>query len=140
MSERKGQNKHLTAAQRKGQRFLTPVDNDSIRELITTSTSIASTVHMSSDTFTHASDCNYKLQEGDNVLLLVDERSVARGQVLRGRCMHGRDVPAELTVVSIKEVWDKSCPLQFYSPFDEQDDVLISGMITGWPTRLLQKL
>ena len=89
-------------------------------------------------TFTHAFECN--LQEDDNVLLLVDETSVAHGHVLRGRCIHEKDVPAELTVVSIKEIWNKSCLLQFYSAFDEKGDVHIPGMITAWPTKLLQKL
>lgn len=76
------------------------------------------------------------------MLQLNDERSVARGHVITctsGK-LHGRDVPVELTVVSIKEVWDKSCPLQYHTAFDEEDDVLIPGMITAWPTRLLQKL
>ena len=85
-----------------------------------------------------------EFQDGNNVLLLQlnDERSVAHGHVITftsGK-LHGRDVPVELTVVSIKEVWDKSCPLQYHTAFDEEDDVLIPGMITAWPTRLLQKL
>ena len=137
--QRKEQNKR-TAAQRKrqGQTFLTPTNNDyQLQGLTTTSTSAP--VHVSSN---NTQDLEF--QEGDNVLLIQfnDERSVARGQVsiARGRCLHGRDVPAELTVVSIKEVWDKTCPLQFHTAFDEEDDVLTPGMITAWPTRLLQKL
>ena len=81
-----------------------------------------------------------EFQDGNNVLLLQlnDERSVAHGHVITftsGK-LHGRDVPVKLTVVSIKEVWDKSCPLQYHTAFDEEDDVLIPGMITAWPTRL----
>ena len=135
----KEQNKR-TAAQRKrqGQTFLTPANDNQDLELTTTSTSAA--VHVSSNNFTQ----DLEFQEGNNVLLMQfnDERSVARGQVsiARGRYLHGRDIPAELTVVSIKEVWDKTCLLQFHTAFDEEDDVLIPGMITAWPTRLLQML
>ena len=146
--------KERTAAQRKrkGQIFLTPVPDHNIQEL---NTSTSAAMHVSSN---NASSDNVSLdnmssnnasnthmhdqfQESNNVLLLQnDERSVARGPVItRGR-LHGRDVPVELTVVSVKEVWDKSCPLQYHTAFDEEDDVLIPGMITAWPTRLLQKL
>ena len=74
---------------------------------------------------------------GGEVLLLVGTKSVACGQVLQSRVLHGREVPA---VASVKEVMDKKSKLQFLSSFDDESDVLLPGMITGWPTRQLQHL
>jgi len=68
---------------------------------------------------------------GGEVLLLVGTKSVACGQVLQSRVLHGREVPADMTVVSIKEVMDRKCKLQFLSSFDDESDVLLPGMITG---------
>lgn len=82
----------------------------------------------------------HEFVQGDHVLLLLNGRSVACGQVLGGSHMHGRDVPVGFTVVSLNEVLDSKCPLQLHSRFDDDDDVLTAGMITGWPTRLLKNL
>ena len=80
------------------------------------------------------------LSKGSDVLLLDGSKSVACGKVLASRILHGREVPADMIVVTIKEVMDNKCPLKFLSAFDDTDDLLTPGLITGWPTKLLQHM
>jgi len=80
------------------------------------------------------------LSEGSDVLLLDGSKSVACGKVLASRILHGREVPAAMTLVTIKEVMNKKCSLKFLLAFDNTDDLLTPGLITGWPTKLLQHM
>ena len=57
---------------------------------------------------------------GGEVLLLVGTKSVARGKVLQSRVLHGKEVPADMTAISICEVMEKKCPLQFLMSFDDE--------------------
>jgi len=49
-------------------------------------------------------------------------------------------VPSEITALSITEVFDRKCPLKFLTSFDDSNDTLVPGMITGWPSSQLRKL
>ena len=51
-----------------------------------------------------------------------------------GTLLHGSQIPSEYVKLSIKEMLDDSLdvPLQFKGPFDSDDDLLMSGVITAW--------
>ena len=123
---------------RKGQNYLTSTEDiDDLHKSLSHTSRVTCTIR--DDTVQAPETCDFV--QGDQVLVSLNGRSVACGQVLGGSRMHGRDVPDGFTVISLNEVMDSKCPLQLRSSFDDDDDdVLMIGMITGWPTRLLKKL
>ena len=73
------------------------------------------------------------LKPGSSVQVLFNSHSVAQATVMEGTLLHGKDIPSgyvKITINSCKK--DIQVPLQIVGTFDEEDDVLSSGLITAW--------
>ena len=75
-----------------------------------------------------------KRLSGSIVTVIHEGRPVAKAVVMDGTLLHGEQIPSEYVKVSIKELLscDLEIPLQFKGPFDDDDDILTSGLVTAW--------
>ena len=71
---------------------------------------------------------------GSSVHVVHEGKRVAKAVIMDGTLLHGSQIPSEYVKLSIKEMLDDSLdvPLQFKGPFDSDDDLLMSGVITAW--------
>ena len=73
---------------------------------------------------------------GSTVHVVHEGKRVAKVVIMDGTLLHGSQIPSEYVKLSIKEMLDDSLdvPLhdQFKGPFDSDDDLLMSGVITAW--------
>ena len=78
---------------------------------------------------------NFKKPSIGSIVTVVHEgKPVAKASVMEGTQLHGTDIPNGYVKLSIKEMCDETLeiPLQFKGPFDDDDDYLMSGLITAW--------
>ena len=57
---------------------------------------------------------------------------VAQATVMEGSILHGKEIPSEYVKITVNNVYNNKVPLQIVGPFDDEDDVLIPGLITAW--------
>lgn len=71
---------------------------------------------------------------GSIVTVVHEGKPVAKASVMEGTLLHGTEIPNGYLKLSIKEMCDETLeiPLQFKGPFDDDDDYLMSGLITAW--------
>lgn len=71
---------------------------------------------------------------GSIVTVVHEGKPVAKAVVMEGTLLHGKEIPSGFVKLTIKEMCDEilEIPLQFKGPFDDDDDFLMSGLITAW--------
>lgn len=75
-----------------------------------------------------------RLSIGSIVTVVHEGKPVAKASVMEGTLLHGTEIPNGYVKLTIKEMCDETLeiPLQFKGPFDDDDDFLMSGLITAW--------
>ena len=74
------------------------------------------------------------------IVKVVHEKTVvAKAVIMEGTLLHGKEIPDGFVKLTIKEMCDENLeiPLQFKGPFDDDDDYLMSGLITAWKLDLI---
>ncbi len=74
-----------------------------------------------------------KLLPGSSVKILSDKSEpVAQATVMEGTLLHGKEIPSDYVNITVNSICNTKVPLQIEGPFDEEDDVLIPGLVTAW--------